>query len=576
VRGGDSRDSGTAFRVEANGDIKTIHSFRFREGSSPLGLVAGKDGYLYGTAETGGDPGSYGTVFRMTLAGDLTTLHRFTSEFSGAFPGVLSTGPDGSLFGTTAEFGLCGGGSIFQITADDHRFATMAELCSKPQSPLLFSSDGNLYGSRGGVSGSIFRASTFGEVTSIRRFGDSPTGYFPNGGLLEGPDGYLYGAFAGGGVHGRGLIFRLSRAGSFRVLHTFSEPDGGRPNGSLMWASDGNLYGTTDGLGPDEFGTIFRLGIYGDFETLHVFNGLDGMSPSPLVEVSDGNIYGTTSMGGSGSGVLFRIVTPPRVASIVPGSGSYGGGTLMTITGGHFDSSVTLTVGGSAAGISRSSPTELIATSPALGPGTVNDVVVWSHLSAAATLVRGWFSDFLDVPQTYPFHSAVESLVRNRVASGYGNGFFGRDDPVKRSHMAIMLLKAARGPGFDPGPCSGVFGDVRCDFDFGATWIGVLYYEGITRGCNESPPRFCPEALVTRAEMAPLLIRAKHGSDYAPPPATGNLFSDVPAGGSFADWIEQLAAEGIATGCGGGKYCPEKLVTRGELAAFLKRAFDLP
>jgi hypothetical protein len=65
------------------------------------------------------------------------------------------------------------------------------------------------------------------------------------------------------------------------------------------------------------------------------------------------------------------------------------------------------------------------------------------------------------------------------------------------------------------------------------------------------------------------------GSAYTPPPATG-AFGDVPVSYWAAGWIEQLAAEGITSGCGGGNYCPDSPVTRAQMAAFLVRAFSLP
>ena len=85
---------------------------------------------------------------------------------------------------------------------------------------------------------------------------------------------------------------------------------------------------------------------------------------------------------------------------------------------------------------------------------------------------------------------------------------------------------------------------------------------------------YCPGDNVTRAQMAVFLLRAKYGSDYIPPDPTG-VFSDVPIG-SFADrWIEQLAVEGITAGCGGGNYCPADPVTRAQMAVFLVRTFEL-
>ena len=75
--------------------------------------------------------------------------------------------------------------------------------------------------------------------------------------------------------------------------------------------------------------------------------------------------------------------------------------------------------------------------------------------------------------------------------------------------------------------------------------------------------------------MAVFLLRAKYGSGYSPPSATG-VFGDVPVGYWAASWIEQLAAEGITAGCGGGNYCPEAPVNRDQMAVFLVRTFNLP
>jgi hypothetical protein len=75
--------------------------------------------------------------------------------------------------------------------------------------------------------------------------------------------------------------------------------------------------------------------------------------------------------------------------------------------------------------------------------------------------------------------------------------------------------------------------------------------------------------------MAIFLLRAKHGSDYNPPEGTG-VFGDVQPDYWAADWIEQLAEEGITSGCGGGNYCPTTPVTRDQMAVFLVRTFNLP
>ncbi|HKD20246.1 MAG TPA: S-layer homology domain-containing protein, partial [Thermoanaerobaculia bacterium] len=89
---------------------------------------------------------------------------------------------------------------------------------------------------------------------------------------------------------------------------------------------------------------------------------------------------------------------------------------------------------------------------------------------------------------------------------------------------------------------------------------------GITAGCGGG--NYCRNAAVTRAQMAVFLLKAEHGSTYLPPTCTG-IFGDVPCPSPFANWIEELAAESITGGCGGGDYCPSNPVTRAQMAVFL-------
>jgi hypothetical protein len=100
-------------------------------------------------------------------------------------------------------------------------------------------------------------------------------------------------------------------------------------------------------------------------------------------------------------------------------------------------------------------------------------------------------------------------------------------------------------------------------------FIENLFHNGITGGCAGG--NYCPDSSTTRAQIAVLLLKGEHGSGYLPPPCAG-IFPDVPCPSQFTDWIEQLFAEGITAGCGGGDYCPSDPVTRAEMAAFLLKA----
>lgn len=110
------------------------------------------------------------------------------------------------------------------------------------------------------------------------------------------------------------------------------------------------------------------------------------------------------------------------------------------------------------------------------------------------------------------------------------------------------------------------FADVPPTY-FAWSFIESIYAAGITGGCGGD--NYCPESTITRAQMAVFLLIAKYGPGYAPPPATGTVFNDVPAGSFAAAFIEQLFHEGVTTGCGGGNYCPNSPVTRDQMAVFL-------
>jgi CSLREA domain-containing protein len=96
--------------------------------------------------------------------------------------------------------------------------------------------------------------------------------------------------------------------------------------------------------------------------------------------------------------------------------------------------------------------------------------------------------------------------------------------------------------------------------------VETVFRAGITAGCGAGA--FCVTDSVTRAQMAVFLLKAEHGSSYVPPTCTG-IFEDVPCPSQFADWIEQLSAEGITAGCGGDNYCPDNPVRRDQMAVFL-------
>ncbi|MFL6194017.1 MAG: ELWxxDGT repeat protein [Thermoanaerobaculia bacterium] len=177
---------------------------------------------------------------------------------------------------------------------------------------------------------------------------------------------------------------------------------------------------------------------------------------------------------------------------------------------------------------------------------------------------------FGDVPTTYFASKFVEALAAAGVTSGCGEGEFCPSSPVTRAEAAVFLL-ASRG-GAVPPATGTRFQDVPPGY-WAGPWIEELANEGIAGGCSASPPLFCPGSNLTRAEMAVMLLATR---GVTPPPATGTVFSDVPASSWAAPWIEELAREGITSGCAVGTYCPGQPITRGEMAVFLVVNFGLP
>ena len=309
--------------------------------------------------------------------------------------------------------------------------------------------------------------------------------------------------------------------------------------------------------------------------------------PTPLIFNTPGTFhYYCTYHGYLMQGDIV-VVTPgpaPTVSAISPGSGPAAAGTATVITGTDFVSGATVTIGGVAAtGVLFQDATTLQATTPALTPGTLNDIAVTVNNPSAqtGTLAKAWFADFLDVPQGDPFHDYVETLVRNGITAGCTGGNYCRNDSVTRAQMAVFLLKSKLGSSHVPPACTGtVFQDVPCTGGAFDPWIEELAALQVTTGCQVSPPLYCPASSVNRQQMAVFLLKAKNGSDYDPPDCTG-VFSDVACtpGAGFSDWIEKLYADNVTGGCQTDPvllYCPENPNTRGQMAVFLTKNFSLP
>jgi uncharacterized repeat protein (TIGR03803 family) len=353
------------FAACATSAAQTFTTLAYFDGSYEFSaLIQGRDGNLYGTDAPGGAYG-YGSIFQLTPAGTLNYLHDFchqTGCSDGGYSGIpLLLASDGNFYGA-ASGGTYNMGIIFKLTPEGTYTVLHSFDGSDGSYPgaLMEASDGNLYGatySGPNGAGTVFRISPQGQVSTLHKF-NVTDGISPGAPLIQGTDGYLYGTTHAGGIgtcytsslpQGCGTVFKISASGAFTVLHRFYYGDGTVPYAPVMQASNGDFYGTTFEGGfisfygcPYGCGTIYRTTSSGTFTVMHTFDfGLGGNPYAGLVQANDGNLYGTSPIGGDGGyGEIFKM-TPAGGFSVVYGfdpSLTQGGGAtaVLQATDGKF------------------------------------------------------------------------------------------------------------------------------------------------------------------------------------------------------------------------------------------------
>ena len=356
---------GTVFSTSPDGrTVRTLHQFIVDEGYGPRsGLLMPGDGYFYGTTRFGSPniANSSGTVFRIREGGTgFEILHRFANweavnvngapaNRQGVYPeSPLILGSDDFLYGVTRTGGEAGTGAIFRIRRDGSEFAAIHEFGPVltevnelpelnadgigPNGRLLEMPDGYLYGAAaaGGEHGrgTLFRirldGTGFETIFQFEALPDSSpfvndSGSAPFVGLINGPNGFMYGVASSGGAEGVGTLFSVdAQTLEYAVRHDFDFPEGGSPAGELLIGRDGRLYGTTGNGGKDSSGnTVSRGTIYSvepdgsDFQSLHTFTGDDGYGPAGgLIQVDDTTFVGIATTGGKcNQGTVFQFST---------------------------------------------------------------------------------------------------------------------------------------------------------------------------------------------------------------------------------------------------------------------------
>jgi uncharacterized repeat protein (TIGR03803 family) len=375
---------GTGFRMSLTGVPTSTLNFScspdFPDGNNPQGLTQGTDGNFYGVTFFGGS-NEEGSVFKLTPTGVLTTLVSFNGSNGSGPVGTLTEGRDGSFYGATYGGGdQYGYGTVFQVTSTG-TLTTLYQFDfthgAQPYAGVIQATDGNFYGTTysGGAwgGGTIYKITSQGTLTVVYSLGEYA--YDPNSpvtALVQGKDGSLYGTTPyGGNNNNYGAVFKFTPQGVFSTLYAFSGPDGYSPGGPLVQATDGNLYGTT-ACNTTGQGTIFKITSGGTLTTLHTFDGADGESPIALVQDTNGMFYGVTNLGGTSNlGTTFSLGTGlGPFAKTVPASGQTG--SKVTILGNKMFGATSVAFNGTTATFTVVSSTEITTTVP---PGATTGTV---------------------------------------------------------------------------------------------------------------------------------------------------------------------------------------------------------
>lgn len=217
------------------------------------------------------------------------------------------------------------------------------------------------------------------------------------------------------------------------------------------------------------------------------------------------------------------------------------------------------------------------------GPNVHNDITFHEAYAANGQPTPGSpvlihvGASFTDVPVAHWAYPFIESVLHAGIASATSGYKFSPNAAVTRAEVAEWLVRAKHGASFEPPACTTApFPDVPCTHPY-AKWIAQLRTDGIVSATPSGggDGDYLPDLVVTRAEMAVLVLRAKLGSSYEPPACTWE-FGDAPCPQYWASaWISEVKRRGISNGCAANEFCPEGAVDRAQAASFIARTFDL-
>ena len=338
---GGTYNNGTLFKVNSStGAFTTLIDFNANgptnRGSNPQGnLVTDGAGFIWGTTSSGGT--SYnGTIYKVNINTGVLTTKADLNVNSGSYPqGGLANDGAGNLWGTTSQGGTSVSGTIFKVNINTGALTTVLNFTGgggsnpgwSPRGSLTRDGAGNFWGTTamGGTNnfGTVFKVSIGGgALSTIANFTDSVPGNLGNAalsGLASDGNGNFWGTTSAGGSNGCGTVFKVNTSSGAltTVVDIKRESDEIRGRslfGSVVNDGTGYFWGTTREGGNSDLGTIFKVDTSsGALTTMVDFGGFipsrRGSRPEAgLVPDGNGFLWGTTSIGGSGSyGTVYKV-----------------------------------------------------------------------------------------------------------------------------------------------------------------------------------------------------------------------------------------------------------------------------
>lgn len=282
------------------------------------------------------------------------------------------------------------------------------------------------------------------------------------------------------------------------------------------------------------------------------------------VTVTNPSNSGSSSGGGGGSTPRYAVTVPDKTEngslSVTPKNAKKGSDVTVTATpdkGYEVDDIVAKDAKGNKLTLKDNGDGTYTFTMPA---SKVTVTAAFAEKKAEPIAPEKLFAD---VSAEEYYYEAVKWASENGVTGGIGENLFGANLPCTRAQIVTFLWRAAGSP--EPKGMSG-FVDVSADAYY-AKAVAWAVEEGIVSGTSATT--FSPDAVCTRAQSVAFLYRA-----FGEKVNKAAGFSDVSADAYYADAVAWAVKNGVASGIGGGLFAPDQDCARGQIVAFLYRAYQ--